>query len=127
MKILGKNVYIGNICICTEFTSQIMGDLKDIQIGEKSHKCKVLDENVLFVKDANGLYVDVRETEKIGGFAIRVFGAATRYKQTPLKAGDYYIDAKHYFNDTQSNELYDLKELLHIAQNLKTNKTEITL
>lgn len=127
MKILGKNVYIGNICICTEYTSQLIGDFRDIHVGEKSHKGQILEENILFIKDANGLYVDARDTEGIGSLAIKMYGGARRYKRTPHEAGDQYITVKHYFNEAQSSVEYPLKELLLIAKSLKSSNNEFSL
>ena len=118
MKILGKNVYIGNICICTEYTSQIISDLDEIYIGEKSHEGKILEKDVLFIKDAHGLYVDARDTEGIGSLAIRAYGAAKRFKRAPHNAGDCYIDVKHYYSKAQFQDQFNLKDLLTVAKNL---------
>lgn len=127
MKILGKDVYIGNLCICTEYTSHIIGDFKDIHIGEKSHKGKVLEKDILFIKDKNGMYVDARDTAGIGSLAIKVYGAATRYTRTPHEAGDQYIAVSHYFNESQFDDQFDIKELLNIAKDLKTQENQSSI
>lgn len=124
MKILGKNVYIGNLLICTEYTSRIIGGFEDCHVGEKSHVGEILEKNVLFIQDKNGLFVKVQDTEGLGSIALKVFGAAPRYKTSPHDAGDQYIEIKHYFEQIDYKTKYDLKELLEISKRPDLNIQE---
>ena len=115
MKILGKDVFIGNKCVCTEFTSKILGDLNDKRVGEKSHEGKIVERDIMFVKDKSGYYVDIRDTEGLGAFALKFFGAAPRWITNPYKAGDEYIEIKPYFSKSAQEDKFTLEELLEIA------------
>lgn len=119
MKILGKNVYIGNKCLCTEYTSKIYHSHEDTYIGEKSHERDIIAKNILFVKDKDGYYVDIHDTEGIGSIAIKVFGAAPRWRTSPHDAGDEFVEVKPYFDETYFEMKFDLKELIEMSNNPK--------
>ena len=118
MKILGKNVYIGKKCICTEFTREV-DDLETLHTHEKSHKGVVFEENILFIKDKTNNFVDVNEIASIGTIALKVYGAATRWSPSPQKAGSKYIEAKPYFCENEQDSIFELKYLISVARELK--------
>lgn len=118
MKILGKNVYIGKKCICTEFTREV-DDLETLHTHEKSHNGIIIEENVLFIEDKHGLFVDINDISSLGGFALKVYGAAPRWPKNPTKAGSKYIDIKPYFSENNKEQQFDLKYLISLSQSLK--------
>lgn len=119
MRILGKNVYIGNKCLCIEYTSRITGNYGDTKVGKKSHKSNIIEKNVLFIKDKEGYFVDIRDTEGLGAIAIKMFGAAPRWKTSPHDAGDEYVEVKPYFPLCDQDIKFDLKELLEMSKSPK--------
>lgn len=93
MKILGKDVYLGKKCICSEFTYEIE-DFETLSTHEKSHKGIVIEDNVLFIQDKTGNFVDINDIGFIGSLALKVYGAAQRWSKSPTRAGSKYVEIK---------------------------------
>lgn len=121
MKISGKDVYIGNILVCTEYTSKVIGKWPDSQIGEKSHEGDIIEQNILFIKDKNNFFVKVTDTQGFGSIALKIYGAAQRYTTTPHNAGHLYVEVKPYFHKND-NQKYYLKDLVEIAKNINKDQ-----
>lgn len=116
MKIYGKQVFVGTKKLCTEYTSKIIGGFSDCYVGSKEYKGEPLETNVIFIQDKNGYYVDLEDAKSFPTLSLICFGAAHRWKNSPNRAGDEYIDnIKPYFDSKVNQEkLFDVKTLLKI-------------
>lgn len=113
MKIYGKQVFIGSKKLCTEYTSKIIGGFSDCYIGNFEFKGKDIEKDIIFIKDKNGYLIDIKDIEGTGFLALNCYGAVTRYKTEPHRAGDYYIgDLKPYMSELDQEIIFDLKTLL---------------
>ena len=119
MKILGKNVFIGNLCLCTKYTTEIIEEFEDgTYMTRTKFSGKPIKENLVLIQDKHGYFLDIHETESLGTLAVSMYGAATRWTNRPLKCEDIYIDnLENYFSlEDQENE-FTIKELLQIVKN----------
>ena len=113
MKIYGKQVFIGTKKICVEYTSKYIVGLSDSFVGGYEYKGSAIEEDVIFIKDKNGYFIDIKDIDGSGFLALNLYGAAIRYKSKPNQAGDHYIDdLKPYMPTLDHDQLFDLKELL---------------
>ncbi len=109
MKVLEKNVFLGTKKICVEYTSKLN--------GPSNFKGELLEQNIIFIKDKHGYYIDVRDTEGLTFLALTMYGAAKRWKTSPNTIGDEYIDdIKPYFNNLNESKEVDIKTLINIAK-----------
>ena len=121
MKILGKNVVIGTKKLCTEYTSKIHGGFVDCLIGSNEYNGEDLEKNVIFIRDKKGYYVEIKDLNPFPTLSLICYGAAQRWKTSPNRAGDEYIDnIKPYFTKSNQETLYDLKTLIKIIENDKS-------
>ena len=120
MKIYGKQVYVGTKKICTEYTSKLIGGTEDLHIGTNDYKGTPIEENLIFIQDKHGYFVDINSIDGNGFLALNIYGAVQRYTQSPHRAGDVYVDnLKKYLPIYDHETLYDVKELV---ERLKNNK-----
>ena len=128
MKILGKNVVIATKKMCMEYTSKIHGGFEDCLFGSNEYKGDVLERDVLFVKDKKGYYIELEDLKSFPTLSLICFGAATRWKTSPNKAGDEYIDdIKPYFAKYDQETFYDIKTLIRMLNVYKTEEYQKTL
>ena len=71
---------------------------------------------MLFVRTKDGYYVDLREIEDLGFWALSVYGSAKRWKKFPTEAGDTYIEVQHYFPEKDFDTAFTLGELFVYAK-----------
>lgn len=117
MKVYGKNIYSGNLKLCTTYTHTSSIE----PMYEKStYSGKVLAKDILFIQDHDGNFIDVRDLEGFGSVAYSVFDSATRYTVEPTKAGEAYVcNITKLFDSNKDFEKYTLKEIISMANNSK--------
>ncbi len=119
MKVLGKNVVIGTKKICVKFTSAIQGGFDDSIVEIEEYVGANIETNVIFIRDKKGYLIELKDLGSFPTLSLICFGAATRWKTTPLNAGDYYIDdIKPYFDENSQETLFDIKSLMLLIKNL---------
>ena len=116
MKILGKNIVIATKKMCIEYTSKIHGAFSDCVFASNDYKGCVLEKDVIFVQDKNGHYIELEDLKSFPTLSLICYGAAPRWKASPNKAGDKYIDnIKPYFDSKVNQEkLFDVKTICKI-------------
>lgn len=115
MKILGKNVFIGNLRICTELISKAVLDDNNKYTGDNKveYKSKIVAENVVYLLDHLGSYVDIRDTEGMERLAMMVYGAAPRFHTAPTKPGEEFVaDLKPYFDEKDFEKPFKIHDIL---------------
>lgn len=128
MKVLGKNVVIATKKICVEYTSRISGEFNDCLVGSKDYLGENIKKDVIFVKDKKGYYVELEELKSFPTLSLICYGAARRWKTSPNRAGDEYIDnIKPYFAKLDQETLYDIKTLISTLNVYKTEEYQKTL
>lgn len=128
MKILGKDVVVATKKICMEYTSKINGGFEDCLVGSNEYKGDEFERDVIFVKDKKGYYIELEDLKSFPTLSLICFGAARRWKSSPNKAGDEYIDdIKPYFAEYDQETLFDLKQLISAAKVYNTNEYQLTL
>lgn len=120
MKVLKKNIFIGTKKICVEYTSKLN--------GPSNFKSELLERNIIFVKDKQGYYVDIRDTEGMTFLALTMYGAAKRLKTIPKKVGDEYIDdIKPYYSERDQDKEADMKTLINTAKMISETNNDTLL
>ena len=125
MKILGKNVVVATKKMCMEYTSKIHGGFEDCLVGSNDYKSEDLEKDVIFVKDKKGYYVELEDLKSFPTLSLICFGSARRWKTSPNRAGDEYIDnIKPYFAIYDQETLYDIKTIIEKAEVHNANKNQ---
>jgi len=120
MKIYGKQVFIGTKKICVECISKLVAGTEDMHVGSKEYKGAIKENNVIFIQDKYGYFVDINDIKGSGFLELKIYGAVARYTQSPHRIGDVYVDnLKNYLPKHEHETLYDVKELV---ERLKNNK-----
>ncbi len=128
MKILGKNVVVATKKICMEYTSKIHGGFNDCILGANEYKGDDLEKDIIYIKDKKGYYVELEDLKSFPTLSLICYGAAPRWKTSPNRAGDEYIDnIKPYFAKLDQETLYDIKTLISMLNVYKTDEYQKTL
>ena len=132
MKILGKNVVIATKKMCMEYTSKAQCNFDNSVIEYNVYKGKNLEKNVIFVKDKNWYYVELEDLKSFPTLSLICFGAAPRWRTSPNKAGDEYIDDIKPCFDSKVNQerLWDIKtiiKIITIEKKIEMEKQEILI
>jgi len=118
MKINGKNIFIGDLCICTKYSTEIIEEFEDgTYMTRNKFEGKPIKENIVYIKDKHGYFLELQETETLGALAVAMYGAAQRWTSKPLKCEDIYVgNLKHYFSQNELDKEFSLNQLHEIVQ-----------
>ena len=120
MKIYGKQVFVGTKKLCVEYTSKVVGSFDDCYVGSNEYKGEDIEKNVIFFRDKNGYFIDINDIDGSGFLALNFYGAVPRYRKTPNKTTDIYVDdLKTYLPECDQETLYEVKDLIYTLKNSK--------
>ena len=120
MKVYGKQVFVGSKKLCIEYTSKIIGGFSDCYVGSSEFKGEEIENNVIFIQDKHGYFVDINDISGSGFISLNVYGAVPRFTKSPNKAGDMFVDdLKNYLPLNDHETLYEVKDLIHTLKNNK--------